>query len=169
MIDSIEFAKYIIMRSKNHEPPIMLGETKLHKLLYICDGFILAAGINFIKENARAWNYGPVYPRVHGWIAKTPHVFSEPEPCSPEALREIEAIAAEPLVDRVISVYGVKTAQWLSSWSHGPDSPWERALSRSLRLMNSPIKKEDMKDYFKGLLISESVGKAGRLKRLKYL
>jgi hypothetical protein len=70
-----------------------------------------------------------------------------------DALQEIAVIEVEPLVDRVISVYGVRTAQWLSAWSHGPGSPWELALKHSMGLMNSPIKKEDMRDYFKGLLI----------------
>jgi uncharacterized phage-associated protein len=152
MIDSIEFAKYIIIRTQNHNPTVPLGETKLHKLLYICNGFILAAGINFIRENARAWNYGPVYPRVHTWITRNPDVFNVPKPCSQEALQEIEAMEAEPLVDRVISVYGVKTTQWLSAWSHRPGSPWELALKHSMGLMNSPINKKDMRDYFKGLL-----------------
>jgi hypothetical protein len=32
MIDSIEFAKYIIIRAQNHNPAIALGETKLHIL-----------------------------------------------------------------------------------------------------------------------------------------
>jgi uncharacterized phage-associated protein len=90
MIDSIECAKYIIIRAQNHNLTISLGETKLHKLLYICDGFILAAGINFIRENARAWNYGPVYPRVHGWIAKNSDVFKVPKSCSSMRYRRLQ-------------------------------------------------------------------------------
>jgi uncharacterized phage-associated protein len=123
-IDSVEFAKHIILRfdkaNKPRETPIELGETKLQKLLYICDGFILAAGINFVGEVAKAWNYGPVYPRVHTWITKTPDAFTNPQDCTPATLKRIEEINAEALVDRVILVYGARTASDLSAWSHSP-------------------------------------------------
>jgi uncharacterized phage-associated protein len=154
-IDSVEFAKYIILRfnkaNETRETSIELGETKLQKLLYICDGFILAAGINLIGEVPKAWNYGPVYPRVHKWINKTPDAFTSPQNCDFATLKRIEEINAQALVDKVILVYGVRTAGDLSAWSHRPGSPWEQALERGKGLMNSPIDKADMKHYFKGL------------------
>lgn len=156
VIDSVEFAKYIILRFREvndtRETPIELGETKLQKLLYICDGFILAAGINLIGEVAKAWNYGPVYPRVHKWISKTPDAFTNPRRCAPATLQRIEEINAEALVDKVIRVYGAKTAGDLSAWSHSPGSPWEKALERGKGIMNSPIEKAYMGRYFKALL-----------------
>jgi uncharacterized phage-associated protein len=156
IIDSVEFAKYIILRfgkaNVARETPSELGETKLQKLLYICDGFILAAGINFVGEIAKAWNYGPVYPRVHTWITKTPDAFTNPQDCTPATLHKIHEINAEALVDKVILVYGTKTASDLSAWSHSPGSPWEQALERGKGVMNSPIEKGDMKHYFKGVL-----------------
>jgi uncharacterized phage-associated protein len=155
-IDSVEFAKYIILRfsegNDTRETPPELGETKLQKLLYICDGFILAAGINFISEIAKAWNYGPVYPRVHKWISRTPDAFTNPQNCDPATLQRIEEINAKALVDKVILVYGSRTAGDLSAWSHSPGSPWEKALERGKGMMNSPIEKADMKRYFKALL-----------------
>lgn len=155
-IDSVEFAKYIILRfhkaNDARETPTELGETKLQKLLYICDGFILAAGINLIGEIARAWNYGPVYPRVHKWISRTPDAFTRPQDCAPAILQRMEEINAEALVDKVILVYGARTAGELSAWSHSPGSPWEKALERGKGIMNSPIEKADMKRYFKSLL-----------------
>jgi uncharacterized phage-associated protein len=155
-IDSVEFAKYIISRFREvndtRKTPIELGETKLQKLLYICDGFILAASINLIGEVAKAWNYGPVYPRVHKWISRTSDAFTNPQNCAPATLQRIKEINAEALVDKVIRVYGAKTAGDLSAWSHSPGSPWEKALERGKGVMNSPIEKTDMKRYFKGLL-----------------
>jgi uncharacterized phage-associated protein len=155
-IDSVEFAKYIILRFRERndtrETPPEFGETKLQKLLYICDGFILAAGINLISEVDKAWNYGPVYPRVHKWISRTPDAFTNPQNCAPATLRRIEEINAKALVDKVILVYGARTAGELSAWSHSPGSPWEKALERGKGMMNSPIEKADMKHYFKSLL-----------------
>jgi len=158
MVESVEFAKYIITRTQKinetAKEPINLGETKLHKLLYICDGFMLASDINFIKGKARAWNYGPVYPAVHSWISKNPDVFSvnNVQLCKEETLKKIEAINAEALVDKVLIVYGTETAGKLSAWTHKPGSPWEKALKRGKGIMNSPIDKIDMSNYFRRLL-----------------
>jgi uncharacterized phage-associated protein len=156
MVDSIEFAQYIIGRvrelNKTAQPPIRMGETKLQKLLYICDGIMLSAGINFISENARAWNYGPVYPRVHRWLEKQPDAFVNPQSCPPEALQRIEEIDARPMVDKVVSTFGIMTAEQLSAWTHRPGAPWERALARGKGIMNAPISKDDMRDFFSRIL-----------------
>jgi uncharacterized phage-associated protein len=156
MIDSIEFAKYIILRTgeinKTESPAIRLGETKLQKLIYICDGIMLSAGINVIQENARAWNYGPVYPRVHRWLAKEPDSFVNIKACSPDALQLVEEMEARPLVDKVVLAFGNMTAEHLSAWTHRPGGPWERALARGKGIMNAPISKDDMRDYFSGII-----------------
>ncbi|GHV26177.1 hypothetical protein AGMMS4952_05660 [Spirochaetia bacterium] len=161
MIDSVEFAKYVISRVKNYnsiheEDTISLGETKLQKLIYICDGYMNASNVNFISENVRAWNYGPVYPRVHKWAGTYGDLLAQNELCTDDSLKQIAEVKAEPLVDRVIEMYGHETAQTLSLWSHRPGSPWEKALERGHGKMNSLIEKADMGDYFRGLL-SESV------------
>jgi uncharacterized phage-associated protein len=159
MVDSIEFAKYIISRTKEFnkkaESPIKIGETKLQKLLYICDGIMLSLGIEFIGERARAWNYGPVYPRVHRWLEKEPDSFLNSKGCSPDALRQIQEIDAEPMVDKVISTFGIRTAEQLSAWTHQPGGPWELALARGKGIMNAPISKDDMKVYFSRILNGE--------------
>ena len=156
MVDSIEFAKYLISRVRDintkRDSPITLGETKLQKLVYICDGFMLAFGINFIKENARAWNYGPVFPRIHKWAAKYNDLIDQSEPCSQNTVEDIEKIQARPLIDSVIETYGVETAQTLSMWTHKPGGPWKKALERGNGVMNSVIEKDDIRDYFKELL-----------------
>jgi uncharacterized phage-associated protein len=156
MVDSIEFAKYVISRIQDintrRENPITLGETKLQKLVYICSGFMLAFGIDFIKENARAWNYGPVFPRIHRWASKYNDLLNQNEPCLQNTLEEIENIQAQPLIDSVIETYGLETAQTLSLWTHKPGGPWEKALERGKGVMNSVIDKDDIRRYFKELL-----------------
>ena len=154
MVDSVEFAKliinrtYIINEGKNDKTA--LGETKLHKLLYICDGFLLAAGINFIDENPKAWNYGPVYPRVNNWLKKEPDAFTKSYNSLFDDSPEIKEITA--LIDAVIGMYGSWSTNELSNWSHSPGSPWEMALEKGNGRMNSVIDKNDMKKYFKGII-----------------
>jgi uncharacterized phage-associated protein len=156
MIDSVEFAKYLINRvhqiNAGRDTPITLSETKLQKLIYICDGFMLAYGIEFISENVRAWNYGPVYPRVHNWASRHKDWAGQCESCDPGTLRAVEEIRAAPLVDSVITTYGVETAQTLSLWTHEPGGPWEKALEKGRGVMNSVIDKNDIRDYFRGLI-----------------
>jgi uncharacterized phage-associated protein len=131
MVESVEFAKYIISRVKARNEaggkPIELGSTKLQKLIYLCDGCLLALGENFIRENARAWKYGPVYPKVNSWLSKNPGIEDIGEPCSPETLAQIERIEAVTLIDKIIEDYGSRTAQALSAWTHEDGSPWKTA------------------------------------------
>lgn len=155
MVDSIDFAKIIINRAlsfnedKGKKEKIILGETKLHKLLYICDGFLLAGNLNIIGENAKAWNYGPVYPRVNTWLKKDPDAFTKKH----EDVSETEEIKeVSPLIDMVINSFGKWSANQLSNWSHGPGSPWEKALIRGKGVMNSVIDKGDIKKYFEGII-----------------
>ena len=156
MIDSIDFAKIIITRTNSINEnggkldKISLGETKLHKLLYVCDGFLLAANVNIIGENARAWNYGPVYPRVNTWLKKTPDAFSVKYDAPPEVKSIINENVIE-LTDYVINYFGSWSVNELSNWSHSPGSPWETALKKGKGVMNSVIEKNDMKKYFKGM------------------
>jgi uncharacterized phage-associated protein len=67
-------------------------------------------------------------------------------------MRLLEEIDAEPLVDKVISTFGNKTAEQLSAWTHRPGGPWELALARGKGIMNSPISKDDMRNYFSRVL-----------------
>jgi uncharacterized phage-associated protein len=150
MIESTELAKYIISLAKDQD--IDLGETKLHKLIYICAGYALALGVDLVKEKARAWNYGPVYPNVRKWLEKNPNAFQQPQMCSSKTLETIKEVNAEGLINRVVSSYGKWTASALSLWSHKPNSPWELAIADGGGLMNSPISKTDMEAYFKTLL-----------------
>jgi uncharacterized phage-associated protein len=154
-MDSVIFAKLIINRihiiNENNKEKIAFGETKLHKLLYICDGLLLAADMNFINENAKAWNYGPVYPRVSNWLKKEPDAFTKSYKDVSETSTDIIKDVVT-LIDSVINIYGSWSANKLSNWSHGPSSPWEKALEKGNGLMNTVIDKNDMKNYFREML-----------------
>jgi len=154
MVDSIEFAKYIINRflflniDKNGKTT--LSETKLHKLMYICDGLLLSADINLIGENPKAWNYGPVYPRVNNWLKKKPDALEKRHDDISEDSPEIKDVIV--LIDTVINSWGLWPAYKLSNWSHSPGSPWEKALKKGKGYMNSVIDKKDMGKYFQEMI-----------------
>ncbi|MDR1052901.1 MAG: SocA family protein [Planctomycetaceae bacterium] len=160
-VESVEFAKFLIARAASVSEDevwgknVSLGITKLHKLLYICDGLLLALGFNLIDETPRAWNYGPVYPKIHTWVKNNPNVFTEKQECKPQALQKLEEINAQSLVDFVLKHYGTWAASSLSLWSHNPGGPWEFALERSGGVMNCAISKTDMKAYFQHYLKDE--------------
>ncbi len=151
MISSIDFAKYVLKCVKtineNISEPIVMNETKLHKLIYICDGLLLASNNNIINENAHAWNYGPVYPKVHTWVLKN-KPFNSDIVVPQNVTAFLEDIKAEEIVMPVIKRMGRYTAGQLSNWSHRPGSPWEKALERNNGVMNGIINKKDMKEYF---------------------
>jgi uncharacterized phage-associated protein len=54
--------------------------------------------------------------------------------------------------NKVISTFGSRTAEQLSAWTHRPGGPWELALVRGKGVMNSPVSKDDMRDYFSRIL-----------------
>jgi hypothetical protein len=72
-ITSVEFAKFFLCCA--NEKFVEMGAVKLHKLLYMCNGFMLAADIDIISEVPRAWLHGPVYPKICCWLHEHPYVF----------------------------------------------------------------------------------------------
>ena len=151
MIESVDFAKYILLKAREKN----LGEiniTKLQKLLYICDGTLLAFDCNVINENARAWYYGPVYPKVYKWFSKNQNYTPRMEDIPPTALNEIAGGNYDSAVNATFATFGAWNATTLSGWSHQPDSPWAKALEKSGGKMNCVIDKSDMAQYFKGIV-----------------
>ena len=153
MVSSVDFAKYLLLcvqkLNTTFKPPIEMNETKLHKLMYICDGILLSSDVNIIDENVRAWNYGPVYPKVHSWVAKYKPFEANHEIAPPQAVIDyLESVQAKEVVLSVVKRMRKYTAGELSNWSHRPDSPWEKALERSNGIMNAVINKKDMGEYF---------------------
>jgi uncharacterized phage-associated protein len=149
-VTSVDFAKFITNEAKEAGITDM-SEMKLQKLLYICDGFMLALDVDFITEAPMAWNYGPIYPKVSEWLRMVPNVFESLQECSSETENKIKEIKADELVRLILAYYGKWSASELSLWSHKEKGPWEAAIMRHGTL-NVPISKKDMKNYFKMLL-----------------
>ncbi|MDR1290684.1 MAG: SocA family protein [Planctomycetaceae bacterium] len=160
-MESVEFAKFLISRAsaddRHDDQNVSWGATKLHKLLYICDGLLLAMGFDLIKERPKAWNYGPVYPEVYEWLKKNPDAFMCKQVCDLATSKKFEELNVKSLIDFVLKHYGTWTASALSMWSHQPDSPWESAIDRGG--INTVITKSDMRTYFKRFLKHENDSK----------
>ena len=151
MINSVDFAKYILLKAKERK----LGEinvTKLQKLLYICDGILLSFGFNVVNENARAWYYGPVYPKVYKWFSNNPHYQPKLDDITPSALSEINGGNYDSAIKATFDTFGDWNATTLSGWSHKPNSPWSKTVEKNNGKMNCVIDKSDMKKYFKGIV-----------------
>lgn len=151
MINSVDFAKYILLVAK--EKGINdINVTKLQKLLYICDGSLLAFNHNVINENARAWNYGPVYPKVYKWFSKLKDYQPSENDIPHEVLSEINNNNYKSIVNATLNTFGSLSAIQLSVWSHKPNSPWTKTIMDNKGKFNSVITKEDMAEYFKRIV-----------------
>ena len=146
MIPSIDFAKYILKIAA--EKHIQLNQTKLQKLLYICDGALLAYGENVVEENPKAWDYGPVYPKVFKWYAKHRYedfsnISISDDITSNQLIRDV--------VSQTLDKFGTQTATSLSLWSHRENSPWDMTVKKDDSLYGT-ISKDYIKLYFSGLI-----------------
>jgi uncharacterized phage-associated protein len=152
MLDSIDFARYILWRVKaleqQHNAHYQIGPAKLNNIMYICEGILLAYGINIIKENAQAWDCGPIYPKVYKWFLEHHAVSASLPDCSDEIKKCLEKYKAIPLIDRGLTVLATQTDEELTAWSRGKSSPWEQTLQKSRGTENSPIDKHVMARYF---------------------
>lgn len=145
MLSSVDFARYICVKAR--EMGIELNHTQLQKILYICDGFLLAYGINIVGENCCVWDYGPVYPKVYKWLYRL-RAKSKPLDANfkPEFLNEIQATGADKVIEKALSRFGKISAVKLSEWSHQTGSPWHNTKLR--RGMYSKIDKSEMASFF---------------------
>lgn len=94
-----------------------LGVTKLHKLLYYCQGHHLATfGVPLFNETISAWDNGPVVGNL--WYRENQREqLPEPQPLGEAELNTI---------GYVISRYGSLTATDLVNLTHS-ETPWQTA------------------------------------------
>lgn len=156
MIDSREFARYIIYKANaGYGGSYEINMTKLQKLLYICDGMLLAFGYNEIDEIPKAWDYGPVYPKVYKWYKRHAAPLVKKDDISESAIREIEGNHFDSAVEKVLELFKDWTAGELSAWTHQKYSPWDNAIKNNNDELYGPISKDDMKLYFSGVFVNE--------------
>lgn len=140
-------ADYLIKFSHDHGDPIT--NLKLQKLLYYAQAWYLALhGESLFNEDFEAWILGPVQPTVyrkykqHRW---------NPIPSNPGTPRLPDKVKNH--LEEVMEVYGGMTAYHLERLTH-QEMPWQKARGSTPPDENSSriISKEDMKQYYRGLL-----------------
>lgn len=140
-IDSVLLAKYIIKQAQIKKIPEMCI-TKLQKLLYDLDGGLLARNINAVDEHCRAWQYGPVYPKVFTKINPEDFNKNYDNLNIDEIDSKEHADIIKKMVEVVLDNFGQYSAGKLSAWSHRDGSPWSQTPK------NEKISKVLMKEYF---------------------
>jgi uncharacterized phage-associated protein len=120
------------------------NNTKIQKLLYCCYGCALVViGDRLCDEYPRAWQYGPVFPRVFNYINKKKDILSP-------QLELVEANAeALSLIETVVKTFGVFTAQSLSAWTHESGSPWDTVINKMGEELGTFIPDDIIADYFR--------------------
>ena len=121
-VDSVEFAIYLNKKAK--EKNIEINLTKIQKLLYICYGIYFALNKKqLLNELPKAWDYGPVFPRVHKMQKKHGGNLDN-------LLSEILLIRTfekyDDLIDLVLGHFGSWNATELVVWTHTEGSAWDK-------------------------------------------
>jgi uncharacterized phage-associated protein len=136
---SLHVASYIVNLCE--QDGVVYNPTKVQKLLYCCYGAALAAfGRRLCDERPRAWQYGPVFPRVFNYLHKGQDIAALcPKLAAPEAVLS--------LIGDTVKVFGAYSASALSKWSHMDGSPWSYVINE-LHDRNGVIPDDLISDYF---------------------
>lgn len=121
-LDSLEVASFIarLCNQKGYR----YNNTKIQKLLYCCYGSVLAAyGERLCDEYPRAWQYGPVFPRVFKYIQKKKGKIED------YCLDLNADQSLKSFLSKVIDIFGKYNAVPLSEWTHKKGSPWDQVVN----------------------------------------
>jgi len=121
LIDSVDFA--IHLNEKAKELGLDVNVTKIQKWLYICYGFFLATKkLQLLTELPKAWQYGPVFPRVYKRQLKNGNTLDDlPTSADTDELHQYDEIILS-----VLSHFGGWTAAELVGWTHEKGGAWDK-------------------------------------------
>lgn len=146
--DSVLAANYLLALA--YDDGIVLNVTKVQKLLYMAYGYFLAKEKRTIlKEEPKAWPYGPVFPRTRK-KANYENIISLNDPQFDEIKQDAELT---DLFRRLIHKYAKFTASQLSEWSHEEGGPWYKATKQSDFKWNHEIPNDLIVEYFSKIKI----------------
>ena len=129
MMDAVGFAAYLIKRAQ--ELGFTVNVTKLQKWLYVCYGLYLAAyGEQLFNERPKAWDYGPVFPKVHRQQVKN-KLEKLVQGANLDNLQPDERDKCNGVVDAVLGHFGNWMATELVEWTHTPNMAWDRTVKES--------------------------------------
>jgi uncharacterized phage-associated protein len=136
---SLYVASHIANLCKNSQ--FVYNNTKIQKLMYCGYGSVLVlCGKRLCDEHPRAWQYGPVFPRVFKFMNKGKDIL----PLCPRLDAPNEILSA---IDEAVKAFGAFSASSLSSWSHKGGSPWDTVVN-TLEDPNGIIPDTLIAEYF---------------------
>lgn len=141
--DSRDVAAYIAQQCQ--ELGLSYTNTKIQKLTYCVYGTMLAWKNRVVcNEAPKAWDYGPVFPKVFKHIYKKNEIadFSNDVANSND-------VDLKNAVKAVLNHFGDWTASSLSAWTHLEGSPWWKVIKEQESGWNSLIPDEYISTYFK--------------------
>lgn len=116
-----------------------MGTVKVHKLLYLCQGYHLATfGIPLFDETISAWDNGPVVGKL--WWAEDRNI-TPPPATRPPTEAELNTVGY------VLSRYGALSGRDLIRLTHSED-PWRRADEERSPGGTVPINIDWLQEYF---------------------
>ena len=145
MINSINVARYFIIKAYEDGIEAEMTNMKVQKLLYYAQSLHLALyDESLFDEEIQAWRYGPVCPPAYKFYCQ----FEAEQLPIPEKEEYLQAIPEEikSLLEEVWEYFGGYHAYRLSDMTHG-EFPWKKArkgLPPQAR-STEPIRLEDMK------------------------
>ena len=121
MLSAVTVANYFL--HKGQKDGISMSPMKLLKLVYIAHGWNLGIhGEPLIRERIKAWDYGPVVPKVYHAVKQFGRrPITEPIP----AVKETILPTTRLLLDRVWDVYRGFSGAELSTMTHADGTPWD--------------------------------------------
>jgi uncharacterized phage-associated protein len=150
--------KYFSLKVASHiahvceDKNITYNNTKIQKLLYCCYGCSLVIyNKRLCDEYPRAWQFGPVFPRVFSYIKRGNNIL--------DVCQKLEAPAdVLELINDVINIFGIYTATALSAWTHKEGSPWDVVVN-AMNEPNGIIPDDLISEYFSAnVVIAEDNG-----------
>ncbi len=143
MFSSIQIGSYFL--SLAHQEDKNLTPLQIIKLVYLAHAWMLGLHEkDLINENVRAWDYGPVFPKLYKKIkmygnSPVKEIGGSEDVCPDEQQLEI--------IDSVWSSYGDKSGGYLSALTHEKDTPWDQ--TRTQQGIYKTIPRDMILEYYK--------------------
>ena len=120
-VDSVKFAAYL--QKKALDSGKSVNVTKIQKWLYICYGLYFALYQEpLLNERPKAWEYGPVLPRVYSRYKKK-GLQSDFSSEDLDILSQYDYI-----IKATLDAAGDLSASKLVGWTHGEGKAWDKTV-----------------------------------------
>ena len=155
-LDSQDVAAYITKLCARRN--LFINLTKLQKLLYCVYGSILATSDTRIcEEHPKAWQHGPVFPRVYNYTKKHQDDLINALLRKTESVESFLNPSQIALIADVIDFFGNKTAGELVTWSHHPNGAWYKCTNGG-RNLHHEIPDTAIIEYFQRIIKVQANG-----------